>query len=101
MLHTVCEKHFVQRIKAIYEEGRYAFDTNEAQRCFLCRTHMEDKRFSATYHKNVKVAILFGLVTIKVEKSNIPRGEQRREQRRLVQLLMALNGWSTNPGART
>ena len=50
--HKVCEKHYLQRAKAVYEEGRLAFVDNDvtcAQRCFLCRTDLDDDGFSDKY----------------------------------------------------
>ena len=54
--HMVCEKHFLQRAKAIYEEGRYAYD-DKVQRCFLCKDaepirvprHLFQKHFYVAY----------------------------------------------------
>ena len=55
--HKICEKHYLQRYKAIYEEGREAFNDDHAQKCFMCRTPMEDARFSQTYDKNLKLLV--------------------------------------------
>ena len=55
--HEVCEKHFLQRYKAIYEEGRLAFKGDNAQRCFVCRQKMHDNEFSDTYFKNLRLVI--------------------------------------------
>ena len=60
--HAVCEKHYLQRYKAIYEEGRDAFGTDHAQCCFLCRSHIEDNRFSKTYFDLLKMVVCQGIL---------------------------------------
>jgi hypothetical protein len=49
--HWCCEKHHIQRIKAVYETRKSAFDSGVAQHCFECRCHIPDELFSNTYHK--------------------------------------------------
>ena len=57
--HKVCEKHYLQRAKAIYEEGRRAFHDDDVHRCFLCRTSMCNDLFSDRYHTVIKCVLLF------------------------------------------
>ena len=49
--HECCEKHFIQRARAIYQEGRCAFRPASAhcQKCFLCRIPIPDRNFSPAY----------------------------------------------------
>jgi len=68
--HTICEKHYLQRYKAIYQEGRQAFHDDNAQSCFLCRTEIGDDEFSLTYHKNMKLVICQGMLTKNRRYSN-------------------------------
>jgi hypothetical protein len=66
--HMVCEKHYLQRAKAIYEEGRSAFSNKEnVQRCFLCRTDIPTYKFSDKHNKIMDVIIADGEIK-KVEK---------------------------------
>ena len=65
--HSCCEKHHIQRVKAIYESGEYAFDDPDpengsggaqGQMCFMCRCSMRDECFSQTYFKMLRVCLL-------------------------------------------
>lgn len=47
--HRVCEKHQLERIRAIYQEGRPAFHDGQGQQCFMCRCDMGDHLFSEQY----------------------------------------------------
>ena len=58
--HTCCERHHVERIRAIYEGGGRAFGSN-AQHCFECRTSIPDSSFSPKYFNLLKVTVLFTL----------------------------------------
>jgi len=60
--HAVCEKHYLQRCKAIYEEGRFAFETGMAQCCPMCRVSVCDSEFSKVYFTNLKLVIVQGLL---------------------------------------
>ena len=60
--HSICEKHYLQRYKAIYEEGRMAFSDNHAQCCFMCRSHIEDSRFSKIYFDLLKMVVTQGIL---------------------------------------
>ena len=57
--HACCEKHHIQRIKAIYEGGQKAFgdDPNEriGQRCFMCRAIMPGALFSERYFRMLRI----------------------------------------------
>lgn len=59
--HRVCEKHQLQRIRAIYQEGRSAFneiegcENGKGQHCFVCRCVMGDSRFSVNYFKMLRL----------------------------------------------
>ena len=61
--HTVCEKHFISRAKAMYEEGGNAFGdrSTTSQRCFMCRCEMPDCLFSNQYFNLLNLTISFGL----------------------------------------
>ena len=66
--HTICEKHYLQRHKAIYEDGSMA-DINarlaaaaERPRCFMCRCNLENKRFSKTFYSLQDIVISQGLI---------------------------------------
>ena len=63
--HTICEKHYLQRYKAIYEEGRLAFGDDNAQCCFMCRSHIEDSFFSKTYFDMMLMVQVQALMKIK------------------------------------
>ena len=61
--HTICEKHYLQRYKAIYEDGRLAFgDDGVAQCCFMCRSDIEDSFFSKTYFDVLEIVITQGML---------------------------------------
>jgi hypothetical protein len=60
--HTVCEKHYLQRCKAIYDEGRFAFGNGMAQCCPMCRAHVSDSAFSTVYFANQKLVIVQGML---------------------------------------
>jgi len=59
--HRVCEKHQLQRIRAIYQEGRSAFnqiegcENGKGQHCFVCRCVMSDSLFSVNYFKMLRL----------------------------------------------
>ena len=55
--HRVCEKHYRDRAKAIYEEGRLAHGDDKVQRCFLCRTDIKDDNFSKDHFKKSIIVI--------------------------------------------
>ena len=60
--HACCEKHHIQRIKAIYESGRNAFedhiDGGGGQMCFECRAVMPDELFSRVYLKMLDITLV-------------------------------------------
>ena len=63
--HKVCEKHYLQRAKAVYEEGRYAFGgEGRVQRCFLCRARIPDNKFSDQHHKIMEAIVVDGVLKI-------------------------------------
>ena len=43
--HSCCKKHHVERIRAIYQEGRMAYEEGGAQCCFVCRVSINDDDF--------------------------------------------------------
>ena len=64
--HTCCQKHHLERIRAIYQEGQSAYGgagsrsnghSGEAhgQMCFMCRCPIGDARFSVNFFKLLKV----------------------------------------------
>jgi len=55
--HSCCQKHHLERIRAIYQEGRFSFTDDEGggQHCFMCRCSIGDDRFSPAYFKNLHV----------------------------------------------
>lgn len=53
--HSCCQKHHLERIRAIYQEGRSAFVSGQGQHCFMCRCSLGDHRFSSAYFKNLSV----------------------------------------------
>ena len=59
--HEICERHFIERARSIYDEGRLAFHGDDFQKCFLCRTPMEDERFSGAYFKLLRLTQAFGI----------------------------------------
>jgi hypothetical protein len=60
--HAVCEKHYLQRYKAIYEEGRTAFHDDNAQCCFMCRSNIQDSSFSKPYFDLLEIVIAQGVL---------------------------------------
>jgi len=74
--HTCCQKHFLQRAKAVYSEGRMAFRDDDVQRCFTCRTQISDANFSDVYYKNRSLVQTQGFAAatgIKVKNKEIVR----------------------------
>jgi hypothetical protein len=61
--HSVCERHFIERAKSIYSEGKFAFQDDECslQRCFMCRVDMPDELFSKQYFKLLHITQIFGM----------------------------------------
>lgn len=53
--HSSCQKHHLERIRAIYQEGRSAFVDGQGQHCFMCRCSIGDHRFGSAYFKNLRV----------------------------------------------
>ncbi len=51
--HHCCQKHHLERIRAIYQEGREAFGSGSGQTCFMCRGEIPDSSFSKGYFKNL------------------------------------------------
>jgi len=63
--HTICEKHYLQRYKAIYEDGRLAFGESQeecAQCCFMCRSDIEDSFFNKTYFDVLQIVQVQGML---------------------------------------
>ena len=81
--HKVCEKHFLQRAKAVYEEDRMAFGGDSCvQRCFVCRTDLGNDRFSDNYHKLINWVIIYGVMPLMREHtlgSGMTRNELARK----------------------
>ena len=61
--HRCCEKHHIQRIKAVCETGKIPFieDGCMAQKCFECRSNIPDNSFSETYFKMLCVTLTIEL----------------------------------------
>jgi hypothetical protein len=60
--HTCCQKHHLERVRAIYQEGRSAFEgmgtkveNANGQDCFMCRCYLPDALFSLSYFKCLTV----------------------------------------------
>ena len=58
--HSCCQKHHLERIRAMYQEGRSAFGGLDVgggggQSCFLCRCCIGDHRFSSSFFNVLKV----------------------------------------------
>jgi hypothetical protein len=58
--HSCCQKHHLERVRAIYQEGCSAFGTpsligektgDSGQCCFICRQGIPDNLFSENYKK--------------------------------------------------
>ena len=63
--HAVCEKHYLQRCKAIYEEGRLAYGKgNMGQCCPVCRKKVPDRKFSTVYFANQKLVVAQGMLKV-------------------------------------
>lgn len=86
--HRVCEKHYLHRAKAIYEEGRLAFHDDDVQRCFLCRTNIEDDKFSEEHFKLLHIVSAYGLFKIMEKRRGtaISKEEKNEHVRRLVKV---------------
>ena len=86
--HRVCEKHYLHRAKAIYEEGRLAFHDDDVQRCFLCRTNIEDDKFSEEHFKLLHIVSAYGLFKIMEKKTGteISKEERNEHVRRIVKV---------------
>ena len=59
--HSCCQKHHLERVRAMYQEGRSAFgrldgcEGESGQHCFMCRCEIGDARFSPSYFKVLQV----------------------------------------------
>lgn len=49
--HSCCQRHHLERIRSIYQEGRCAFNVpnKTAQDCFICRCAIGDHSFSQSF----------------------------------------------------
>ena len=88
--HACCEKHHIQRIKAIYESGKRAFHGGGGQECFECRADMPDSVFSENYKKLMRV-------TVAVELSKQCAG-RRMTNEDVAKFIWALDVVSKNKG---
>ena len=78
--HRVCEKHYLHRAKAIYEEGRLAFHDDDVQRCFLCRTDIQDDKFSKQHIKTRHIVQAYGMFKLIEEKTGYVFSKEDRNQ---------------------
>ena len=59
--HSCCQKHHLERVRAMYQEGRSAFgglfgcEGDSGQHCFMCRCAIGDARFSPSFFKVLRV----------------------------------------------
>ncbi len=54
--HSCCQKHHLERIRAIYQEGRNAYtEGGTGQSCFMCRVPIGDNHFSHVFFKNLHI----------------------------------------------
>lgn len=80
--HSCCQKHHLERIRAIYQEGRCAFEDGQGQHCFMCRCSLGDHRFSSAYFKNLRViqAVelpkMMGITNSQMGLSSIPSTQE-------------------------
>lgn len=64
--HRCCEKHHIQRIKAVCETGTTLFKDGwcNGQKCFECRSNIPDESFSETYFKMLRVTLVIEIPKI-------------------------------------
>lgn len=92
--HRVCEKHQLERIRAIYQEGRPAFNGGgQGQHCFMCRCNMKDDLFSDQYFKLLRLiqSIELPKLTVGQDWFNT-KPEYREISLRVVNEVNHLNG---------
>ena len=78
--HRVCEKHYLHRAKAIYEEGRMAFHADNVQRCFLCRTDIQDDKFSEEHHKRLHIIQAYGMFKLIENELGVEMSKEQRNR---------------------
>ena len=80
--HSCCQKHHLERIRAIYQEGLLSFEDGGGQCCFMCRCSIGDHRFSSAYFKNLRViqAVelpkMMGITNSQMGLSSIPSTQE-------------------------
>ena len=97
--HSCCEKHFLQRTRAIYEEGDLVYGERDGQQCFLCREPIDEDVFSDVFWKNMSLIQYLGLQKIMNDRISV-RTETKEERnmgiehiQRLMCKLPAFSGW--------
>ena len=97
--HACCEKHHIQRIKAIYEGGKHAFDgvdggegEQTGQMCFMCRCPMPDANFTENYFKMLRLCI-----TIEMPKAKGVRIDNETIEMAVKVMKMCKDNQSTLP----
>lgn len=74
--HHQCGRCMLNRISSIYDEGRYAFNDDNAQKCFTCRASMGDKLISfhcPVYDKMLKLVCIRGSTYVKLLRQGVPK----------------------------
>ena len=94
--HRMCEKHYSQRAKAMYESHTCAFTDGHVQRCFVCRTDLPDYRFSEGYFTTLHITLMYGMskmhgisvcheLPFPLVNSYLEKGKFRTRQKRATQ----------------
>jgi len=87
--HSCCQKHHLERVRAIYQEGRSAFEglkgveNANGQDCFLCRCYLPDALFSMSYFKCLVVIIAIEIPKMRGQKLNGPLIDQIKRMEEL------------------
>ena len=79
--HMVCEKHYLQRAEAVYDEGREPFsDKEHINKCFLCRTDIPTEEFSIGHNKKMTARIAKGVFKNYENKTGIVLSKEERNK---------------------
>ena len=94
--HKQCSKCLLKRLKAIYAEGRHAFQDDDAQRCFMCRCDLKDdlvKKFCPKWDTMCQLVIAQGMTYMTLKNNGyshefaVKQSNDGKELKRLLTVL--------------
>jgi len=88
-----CGRCMLNRIQSIYNEGRSAFNDDDAQKCFTCRCEFSDEhitKYCPPYNKMLELVVIKGQSMLCLMERGIPSEQAKKIANDPKQIKIAL-----------